>query len=375
MLCSPISNEYHPDAGYPQLPVESAWIYNPQPGWSFSHHAHVTWFRGKFHAIWSNGRVNEDDLGQRVLTASSVDFHHWSTPQPLIGSHAAPGPETVLTAAGFHQHDGKLVAYIGAFEYSPDALLNGVRPFNCKGHMHTRMLISTTIDGNIWSDFINTQIPIVPNHGPQAIASGRLIISGNIMFPYSDDASGLTGWTQSGIYPSGMTIADDSEGLELVKKAAQWPVPMLCEGSFFQTDDSVLHMMLRTNSEMLWLTESRDDGASWSKPTPTEFSDNSTKFHFGRLPDGRFYYIGCPDPQPQWRRSPLVLSLSTDGIRFNRHYIFGNAPYERRYEGMHKVGSYGYPHSMVHDGYLYVIFSRQKEAIEISRVALRDIPG
>lgn len=85
----------------------------------------------------------------------------------------------------------------------------------------------------------------------------------------------------------------------------------------------------------LWVTESRDDGVSWSPPEPTDFTDNGTKFHFARLPDGRFYYVGCPDPEP-------------------------------RGEG----GQYGYPHTLVQDSCLYVIVSRMKEPVQVIRVGI-----
>ncbi len=45
----------------------------------------------------------------------------------------------------------------------------------------------------------------------------------------------------------------------------------------------------------LWLTESKYDGATWGKPVETTFTDNDSKFHFGRLPNGKFYYVGIPD--------------------------------------------------------------------------------
>jgi hypothetical protein len=37
---------------------------------------------------------------------------------------------------------------------------------------------------------------------------------------------------------------------------------------------------------------------------------------------------------------------------------------------MHKVGDYGYPHTLVHDGCLHIIVSRRKEAVEVLRVRL-----
>jgi predicted neuraminidase len=148
----------------------------------------------------------------------------------------------------------------------------------------------------------------------------------------------------------------------------------LCEGSFYQTDDGVLHMLLRNaakqNTRRLWLTESRDDGATWSEPVETNFSDTNSKFHCGRLPDGRFYVVSNPIGGG---RTPLVLSLSRDGMKFDQHFVLGDTHYERRCAGQHKGGEYGYPHTLIHDGFLYTIVSRQKEAVEVLRVALAEL--
>ena len=129
-------------------------------------------------------------------------------------------------------------------------------------------------------------------------------------------------------------------------------------------------MLLRSGTPWLWISESRDDGATWSEPNETGFADNVTKFHFGRLPDGRFYYVGCPDPEPRGGRSSLVLSLSEDGVRFVEHFILGDDEYDMKREGLHKGGQYGYPHTMLHGGYLYVIISRRKEAVQVLRTPI-----
>ena len=60
-------------------------------------------------------------------------------------------------------------------------------------------------------------------------------------------------------------------------------------------------------------------------------------------------------------------------MRFDRHFIIGDTHYERRKPGGAKGGEYGYPHSIIHDGHLYVIVSRQKEAVEVLRVALSEL--
>ncbi len=367
---SAITNKYSNNVVRKKLPVERVWLYQPVEQWSYSHHPHITFYAGSFYAIWSNGLVNEDDIGQRVLISCSKDFVTWSQPVSLTDSQSV----SVATACGFHQCNEQLIAYIGFYDYKANALVNNQRQPSDDGHINTRLCARVSNDGKNWGELINLGLPIVPNHGPQQTVSGRLIISGNISFPFTDDPSGLSGWKMTGIYPPELSenIVDDSESFWKLRDYMKWPVG-LCEGAYFQTDDDKLHMLLRSNEDYLWVTESADNGTTWSSPVPTDFTDNATKFHFGKLPDGRFYYVGCPDPQPRWQRNPLILSLSQDGITFATHYILADEKYNIKYPGMHKGGDYGYPHTMVHDGYLYVIVSRQKEAVELLRVRLDEI--
>jgi hypothetical protein len=365
---NPITNNAELSNGQPvALPglkrpkVEGAFLYQPESNWTYSHHPSITFFKGRFYAIWSNGRKDEDAPGQRVLMATSADFDHWTTPIPLVDSVTdSNGVERVLTAAGFHQHDGALVAYFG--NYGPKKET-------------TRLQAVTTRDGEHWSAVRDIGVPVNPNHGPQRTISGRLIIAGNISFPYTDDPSGLVGWRMTGIYPPAMaaTVKDDPASFWDVARQQGWSAA-LCEGSFYQTGDGVLHMLLRNTARQrthrLWLTESRDNGMTWSTPVQTEFSDTNAKFHFGRLPDGRFYYVGNPIGSG---RTPLVLSISQDGIVFDRHFVLGETPYPKRHVGVAKGGEYGYPHTLIHEGHLHVIVSRQKEAVAVLRVALADL--
>jgi len=347
--------------------VERVLIYQPTTEWTYSHHPSLAFFKGRFYAIWSNGRRNEDGPGQRVLVATSTDFKNWTTPCPLVDSlKNEQGVQRVLTAAGFHEHNGMLIAYFS--NYGPNKET-------------TRLQAITTTDGEHWSAACEVGIAITPNHPPRRTTSGRLIICGNISFPYSDEPTGLTGWRMTGIYPSDMaaTIADNPSLFWQVAKKQGWNA-VLCEGSFYQTDDGVLHMLLRSTRNAdstdkpfryrLWLSESRDNGANWSAPVETDFSNTDAKFQFGRLPDGRFYYIGNPVGSG---RTPLALSLSRDGVTFDHHFILDDTHYEMRQKGLWKGGDCAYPHGMIHDGYLYVITSRQKEAVQVLRMALAEL--
>ena len=354
---SRVTNNYTTDTGLTLLKVERSFIYQPDKEWLYSHHPYICFFKNKLVAIWSNGKKDEDASGQRVVFAVSDKFKTWSKPSVLaLASVYNDTLSNVLTAAGFHQYGDTLVAYYG--EYSP------VRT-------HTKLWAKTSTDGIQWSQPIDLHIPVNANHGPTAVTNGRLIICGNFTFPYTDDPKGLTGWKMSSFYSDSLYKEDNPA--TFYAPAEKMKLPPLCEASFFQTD-AVIHALLRVTGKgwkgKLWLTESKNNGISWSFPVETNFTDNDSKFHFGRLPNKQFYYVGIPDTLHHYDRNPLVLSVSNDGKNFNQQFIIANSIYQLKKEGLWKGGQYGYPHTMINNGYMYVIVSRQKEAIELIRFKL-----
>jgi len=353
-----IKNNYDEANGLPHLKTECTMIYMPDTSWLYNHHASVTHFKNIFITTWSDGMKDEDKPGQRVVYSISKDFFHWSKPRAIaVPSQYNKDTQNVLTAAGFYQFNDTLVVYYG--EYSP---------YRTNTHLWAKI----SVDGEHWSNAMDMRVPVNPNRGPQKTVSGRLIISGNFTFPYTDDYRGLSGWKLSSFYPDSLYKEDNPA--TFYKPAEISGYPPLCEGSFFQTDDKTIHMLLRVTGTgwkgKLWLTESKDNGVTWIKPVETPFTDNDSKFHFGRLPDGRFYYVGIPDTLHHYARTPLVLSLSDDGKNFNRNYIIADEEYKLKQEGLWKGGQYGYPHTFIYEDYMYVIVSRQKEAIEILRFRL-----
>ncbi|TSD66446.1 hypothetical protein FFF34_003310 [Inquilinus sp. KBS0705] len=354
---SAIHNNYTTEAGLPKLAIERSMIYSPEHQWLYNHHPSIICFKNKMVAIWSNGLIDEDSPGQRILFSVSKNFTNWSVPAVLASPSKVRDTLTVLTAAGLYQHNDTLVAYYGEYE---------------KHRTNTHLWGRYSTDGEHWSEPIDMHLPVIPNHGPQALKNGRLVISVNFSFPYTDDKSGLSGWKMSSFYPDSLYTQDNSA--TFYSPAKKLGLPPLCEGSFYQTDDGIIHMLLRVTGAgwkgRLWLTESNDNAKTWSLPIQTNFSDNDSKFHFGRLPDKRFYYVGIPDTLHHYDRNPLVLSIADDGKFFNHSYIIANQTYQLKKDGLWKGGEYGYPHTMINKGYMYVIISRKKESIEVLRFKL-----
>jgi hypothetical protein len=356
-----ISNTYSSQVPARRLTIERSFIYVPDTAWLYSHHASITHFKNKFIAVWSNGMIDEDKPGQRVVFALSQDFFHWSKPQVLATPSTYRNDTlNVLTAAGFHQFNDTLVAYYG--EYSP---------YRTNTHLWAKI----TTDGVNWSNAMDMHVPVNPNHGPEAVAGGRLIISGNFTFPYTDDHRGLSGWKVASFYDS--TLYREDNPATFYAPAEKNNLPPLCEASFYQTNKGVIHALLRVTGKgwkgWLWQTESSDNGIHWSFPVQSKFTDNDSKFHFGRLNNGHFYYAGIPDTLHHYARTPLVLSTSEDGVSFNKNYIVADEPYALKKEGLWKGGQYGYPHTLVYNGYMYIIVSRQKEAIEVLRFKIKGL--
>ena len=222
-------------------------IYAPEKDWLYNHHASIIEFKGKLIAIWSDGMINEDQPGQRVAFSVSDDFVHWSQLRVLAApDKAANDTLKILTAAGLYKYHNTLVAYYGEYE---------------KDRTKTHLYAKTSTDGIHWSSPVDMHVPVNPNHGPEMTKSGRLIISGNFTFPYTDDPAGLSGWKMSSFYPDSLYTQDNPA--TFYKPASKSGLPPLCEGSFFQTDDGVIHMLLRVTGKgwkgRLWLTESTDE--------------------------------------------------------------------------------------------------------------------
>jgi hypothetical protein len=355
-----INNHYEGTA--PKIASDKVLIAPYNPDWAFSHHGAIASFKGKLYVLYASGRVNEDHCGQRIMVTSSSNFYNWSTPSPLKDVTMGLYSQIVSSTGGLYTDGTTLVAYYFCREYDP-AYLQGenLRP-STDGHtLWLKTYYRTTTDGVNWSNEVeltNLNTPLFTN--PKTLLSGRLMMTGGSRFAYTDDPAGLTGWQLKGLTQNQLTAALTISGINAVSEA-----------SLFQTTDGIIHMMHRSGGNYLLCSESRDDGVTWSQPYKTDFTDNVNKSYFGTLPDGRYYYVGTPSLTGS--RIPLMLNVSSDGYNFSTQYILRDEPYQLIQPGFAKSGNYGYPSVVAADGYLYTVYSKQKEIMEITRVALNNI--
>lgn len=337
-------------------------IYTPVEGASYAHHPHITKYKNKFYAIYSLGKKNEEDIGQKMMLSVSSDAENWSEPTVLADIAAQNGTNSVVIPAGLYSTDNMLIAYYGSYDYRDDCLVydedgNALRPAdeNVK-KTNWKMYAAYTADGINWTH-LDMDFSPACNYGPFQTKSGRLIITGGLNAPYSDDISGLSGWQDSVIDPS--------------ETVGSGEVSLITEGAVYQLDNGILRMLFRTDAGVLYCSESYDDGMNWTCPYPTNFVSDTSKFAIGRLNNGTYFWIGNPDGDND--RTPLSVCLSKDGVNFDRRYIIRDETYDLKFSGLYKGGVYGYPSYLVDDGYLYIIYSKHKESIEVTKILLADL--
>lgn len=115
---------------------------------------------------------------------------------------------------------------------------------------------------------------------------------------------------------------------------------------------------------------SRDDGKTWTRPTRTNFPDANSRATAGVLPDGRVYVISNINPDG---RDPLAMSLSKDGLQFGCVALIRHHAPPLRHEGRWKNAGFQYPHSAIVDGSLLVLYSVNKEDIQVTHIPLSEL--
>jgi hypothetical protein len=119
----------------------------------------------------------------------------------------------------------------------------------------------------------------------------------------------------------------------------------------------------------LYQSISRDGGDHWSLPERTEIPNGNTRPNAGNLPDGTVYLVNNPI-----HRSHLILSLSKDGRLFDRSWLVRKVDSKMRFQGLYKGSrAAAYQHSCTAEGYLFIIYSVNKEDVEICRVPLASL--
>lgn len=311
--------------------------------WYFSLYARVLNFNGRFYAFWASGRINEDDCGQRIMVSVSDDAVNWSVPVPLVDSKMGKASELVYAIKDAYLHDGRMYLYYNSFEYRPEALR-----------------------------YYPDGTPYRPSNA--GLAANRIDRTLYLM----STADGIT-WQAEDIRTVRNDITVTAANYVDTEDAAKRGASQLMEPVAYQAKDGTIFIIYRScmlnndnndgGKNYKWAVISQDGGMTFSQPYPTQFTDSPSRSEFGVLPDGRIFYVG--NPYSENGRKTLMLYISEDGINFDEQYLlYDRVDYEQKMSGISKDAGYNYPDAMIWGDHLYIIYTINKEAVEIMKLPL-----
>ncbi|MCR5360741.1 MAG: exo-alpha-sialidase [Bacteroidales bacterium] len=322
----------------------------------------LTSFKGNLYCMWQTSATDEDAADTYVAYSRSTDGGQtWSAPMTLC----ATIDNGYCASGGWISTDDLLVGFINV---RTDEIANSGG--------YTQYVESA--DGQTWSapkDVLMSDgnaLNGIFEQDPHKAENGRVIGAahfqpGLLLSPiYTDDATGRTGWKKA-------TFDFTANGAQSVE----------LEPSFFRQNDGTWVMTMRDQkgSYTVLAATSNDNGETWTNSTGTNMPDSRAKQSAGNLSDGTAYIVNNPgrvtnSSSKTWR-VPLAITLSADGKTFDHAYMLRSGQSddypELQYTGKAKTLGYSYPKSMAHDGYLYVGYSTNKEAVQYTRIPLGGI--
>lgn len=330
----------------PRILSQHAIVNDAQPSDGVNQHNYLVHHMGKFWVMWSDGPGVEDRVGQRVSFATSTDGLNWSKAKYMTPYPPSSSPESPVynsrskvgyryISRGFWQREEKLLALVSldeADKFFGEGLQ--LRAFRLDPEKET------------WEDIGLVYDNAINNFAPKMLPNGEWMMTRRT---HDRNVYMLTGGTADFDQWETHPVVMLEESALRPEEPYWWVLP-----------DGDLLALFRDNAKsgFLFRAFSTDFGRTWSKPVRTDFPDARSKFNGLQLSDGRYILVSNPNPE---KRDPLALSISDDGIVFNKMgYLFGG----RRID---------YPHVIEHDGNLLIAFSGNKQSVEVLKIKISDL--
>ncbi len=332
----------------PRAPFERSRVFTgTRDTGSYNHHSQIARFNGRYYLAWSNGLVDEEAAGQRILIATSEDAKTWSDPICVAGHTGSP---LAHNCVALHVAEEAMYLVGMSEECHRDASSVGMRRIDPES---VRVDIHRSVDGVNWETVqqLGRGIKWI-FEAPRPTQENRLMCVCTTV----KSGPAVLLW-------DGMDIRQDPEVIRIPEPdGASFPYG---EASWYQTDEGKIIVFWRDEggSCRLYVNTSDDGGRSFSAPMMSDIPDSMSRVRAGRLADGRYYLCNNAVPTLLDRRH-LMLLLSDDGFTFDKVYVLVDDPTSQRLKGMLKADGYQYPSCVVEGDRLLVAYSVNKEGIE-----------
>jgi hypothetical protein len=321
---------------------------------SYNHHSQLAKFKGTYYFAWSNGIVDEEAGGQRILISSSVDTISWSEPVCVAGDKDSTIAHNCIALMS----TDKMIYLVGMSEDTiKNATSVGMRRIEPETQ---KMEVYSSSDGALWKKVFSFSDDL-----RWIFEAPRLTADGHLMCIAATKKKGpaILRW-------HGAELCEDPEIIPVPEpEGSCFPYG---ESSWYQTDDGLIIIFWRDEglSCRVWVNFSEDGGKTFVPPMMSDIPDSMSRVYAGRLKNGVYYL--CNNAFPiLLNRIHLMLLLSDDGYRFNKVYLLVDDPTSQRFTGLLKQDGYQYPCCLVDEDKLLVGYSVNKEDIECGSVDVK----
>ena len=178
---------------------------------------------------------------------------------------------------------------------------------------------------------------------------------GTLIAPASIELEAETNW-----YPIVDLSYDDGKTWELVKiPLPNKPDLAVIQPTLWESEQGVVHAMMRTKHEQVWRSDSMDYGKTWCMAYPTDIPNNNSGLDVARLSDGTLALVSNPVTK---RRHPLTLAFSKDnGKSFQKVLTLED-----------DVGEFSYPAIIATQDKLYITYTYNRKGIAFFEICLAD---
>ena len=346
------NNDHGPKGVYPPIipyikSKRSIIYYGNIENGSYNHHSQIAKFKGKYYLSWSNGLVNEEDAGQRVLISCSENGEIWSKPLAILES--PPEARLAHNSVALYSTEDVLYAFVMTEETEHDAGVTGMRRIDPET---TVMEIYRSADGINWSRAYS-----FGNRIRWIFEAPRMTMENRLMCVCNTLKSGpaVLLWKDG-------NICSEPEFIHVPEpEGASFPYG---EASWYQTEEGRIVVFWRDEggSCKLYVNYSDDGGRTFSVPFISDIPDSMSRVYAGRLSDGRYYL--CNNAIANLLdRGPLMLLVGEGGYEFQKVYMVNDDAASQRRKGLLKTNGYQYPCCIIDGCKLLIAYDANKEDI------------
>ena len=342
--------------GCPLIPSKTTSIFRAgEDDRLYAHHPYIARYEDEFWAMWSAGFEHEDRPGQMIRYTRSADGHRWTPFQTLTEPSLSETGLATCIARGIFVNRDRLTALV----YERD-------PKGADDTAASNRLQRYFWESNGW-EFDRVILEDALNNYPPRPIGDRLF---------------MTLRRDRGKMHTALSVDLSGDHWEVSRLPGVTETHPMSEPSWYVDPQGGVHLIFRDGgrSGFLFRSLSDDGGKTWTEPVQTNYPDATSKNFSQRLGNGLYYLINNPQRGRRRRgteasRDPLGISFSWDGWSFAHPRLLRMGAPERRFESYTKDIGFAYPHALEHGGSLWVIYSTNKEDIEISQFPLKDLYG